>query len=144
VGTPGGGGQGASIGPYTGEDIRQYGRELRNQREAAENLRREMRQQGRDVRELTELIDRLRRLEAARVFNDPEELAQLRTSVVQGFKEFEFALRRALVGVEADRPALGGNTDVPDGYRDLVNEYFKSLSRRPASPPPSSPPPPRP
>lgn len=144
MGTPGGGGQGASIGPYSAEDVRQYGRELRNQREAAENLRRELRSQGRDVRELTELIDRLRQLEAGRVFNDAEELARLRSSVVQGFKEFEFALRRQLVGIEADRPALGGNTDVPDGYRDLVNEYFKSLSRRPSSSPPPPPPPPKP
>ena len=52
--------------------------------------------------------------------------------MVQGFKEFEFALRRQVVGAEADRPALGGNENVPPGYRDMVNEYFKSLSTKPA------------
>jgi hypothetical protein len=40
-----------------------------------------------------------------------------------------------MVGIEADRPALGGNENVPAGYRDMVNEYFKSLSRKPATPP---------
>jgi hypothetical protein len=55
--------------------------------------------------------------------------------VVQGFKEFEFTLRRQVVGAEADRPALGGNENVPAGYRDMVNEYFKSLSKPPTSPP---------
>jgi hypothetical protein len=65
----------------------------------------------------------------------------LRGDVLQGFKEFEFNLRRQVVGVEADRPALGGNESVPAGYRDMVNEYFKSLSTKPTSPPPQKPPP---
>jgi hypothetical protein len=86
------------------------------------------------------LIEQLRAIESARVFNDPDELSRLRSAVVQGFKEFEFTLRRQVVGVEADRPALGGNENVPAGYRDMVNEYFKSLSRKPAPPPTPKPP----
>jgi hypothetical protein len=73
-------------------------------------------------------------MESSRVFNDAEELAKLRTAVVEGFKAFEFALRRELAGADKDRPVLGGNEDVPPGYRELVNEYFKSLSKR--TPPP--------
>jgi hypothetical protein len=99
-----------------------------------------LQQQGRDVRELTQLIERLRALESGRVFNDAEELARLRGAVVQGFKEFEFNLRRQVVGVEADRPALGGNQNVPAGYRDMIDRYFKSLSTRPTQPPPPRPP----
>jgi hypothetical protein len=137
---PGGGGGGAATRPYSGEDVRQFGRELRGQREAAEALRRDLQQQGRDVTDLTRLIDQLRALEGSRAFNDPEELARLRGAVVQGFREFEFTLRRQLVGIEADRPALGGNDNVPAGYRDMVNEYFKSLSRRPAPQTPPRPP----
>ena len=141
----GGGAQGGGPrGPYTGEDVRQYGRELRSQRDAAEALRRELQGQGRNVEDLTNLIEQLRRLEGARAFNDPDELARLRSAVVEGFKEFEFTLRRQLAGVEADRPALGGNENVPPGYRDMVNEYFKSLSRKPTAPPPvKKPEPPR-
>ena len=97
-----------------------------------------MQGQGRNVEELTDLIEQLRSIEGTRAFNDPQELARLRASVVQGFKEFEFTLRRQIVGVEADRPALGGNENVPAGYRDMVNEYFKSLSRKPATPPPAT------
>lgn len=93
------------------------------------------------MRDLTQLIEQLRALEGARAFNDPEELARLRGAVVQGFREFEFNLRRQVVGVEADRPALGGTESVPAGYRDMVNEYFKSLSRPPSSAPPPKPPP---
>ena len=76
-------------------------------------------------------------LAIGRQLADCEELAKLRTAVVEGFKEFEFSLRRQLAGAEKDRPVLGGNEDVPQGYRDLVNEYFKSLSKK--SPPPQKP-----
>jgi hypothetical protein len=122
-------------GVYSGEDARQYGRELRSQRDEAEELRRELQRQGRNVDDLTQLIEQLRQIEQTRAFNDPAELQRLRGAVVEGFKEFEFALRRQLGGVEADRPALGGNENVPAGYRDMVNEYFKSLSKKPAPPP---------
>jgi hypothetical protein len=100
--------------------------------------------QGRNVEDLTDLIDQLRSIEGSRAFNDPTELARLRASVVQGFKEFEFTLRRQLAGAEVDRPALGGNENVPAGYRDMVNEYFKSLSRKTTPPPtPKKPEPPK-
>jgi hypothetical protein len=136
---PGGGGPGIAAGTYTGEDARQFQRELRNQREAAEALRRDLQRQGRDVTDLTQLIDKLRQLESQRAYNDPEGLARLRSSVVEGFKEFEFGLRRQLAGADADRPVLGGNEDVPQGYRDMVNEYFKSLSKRPTPKAPPKP-----
>jgi len=87
------------------------------------------------VEELNDLIQQLRALEGGKAFNDPEELARLRGAVVQGFKEYEFTLRRQLGAAEVDRPALGGNENVPAGYRDMVNEYFKSLSKKPATPP---------
>lgn len=133
----GGGAQGGGLTGgryYTPEEIRQFGRELRSQREAAEALRRELQGQGRNVEELNDLIDQLRSIEGARAFNDPEELSRLRGAVVQGFKEFEFSLRRQVVGAEDDRPALGGNANVPAGYRDMVNEYFKALSKKPVAP----------
>jgi hypothetical protein len=127
-----------AVRPYSGEDVRQYSRELRNQREAAEELRRQLQREGKDVGDLGKLIDQLRQLESQRAFNDPEELARLRGAVVDGFKEFEFGLRRQVAGADADRPVLGGNQDVPQGYRDLVNEYFKSLSKQ-QTPPPKKP-----
>ena len=97
-----------------------------------------MQAQGQNVEDLNDLINQLRNLEGTRAFNDPEELARLRGAVVQGFKEFEFSLRRQLAGADVDRPALGGNENVPPGYRDMVNEYFKSLSKKPAATPPAT------
>ncbi len=76
----------------------------------------------------------MRALEQAKTYDDPEAVAQLRASLVEGFKEFEFGLRRSLAAGENAQPALGGNDAVPAAYRDLVNEYFKSLSKRPPKP----------
>ena len=72
----------------------------------------------------------MRQLETGRSFNDPEELERLRVAVLEGFKEFEFSLRRQLGDKERDGPVLGGNDEVPPGYRDLVSEYFRSLSKK--------------
>ena len=126
-----GSGQGAPSGRLSTEEGRQFSRELRAQREAAEALRRELGKGGRSSADLDRLIARLRDLESGRSFDDPEELNRLRGAVLDGFKEFEFALRRQLGEKERDGPVLGGSDDVPAGYRDLVSEYFRSLSRKP-------------
>jgi hypothetical protein len=126
----GGGGQGLAFGGLSPEDGRQFSRELRSQRDAAEALRRDLAAGGISTADLERLIARMRELEAGRVFNDPEELERLRGSLVEGLKEFEFGLRRQLGVKEAGGPVLGGNDDVPQAYRDLVSEYFRSLSRK--------------
>ena len=134
-GTPsmqGGGGQGARVGGgrLTPEQIRQFTREYRERRADAEALRRELAREGVDVSQLDRMIAQLRALEAARVYSDPEELQRLQGAVVEGFKGFEFALRRAMEGDLTDRPLLGGSSDVPPEYRKMVEEYYKALARR--------------
>jgi hypothetical protein len=96
-----------------------------------EALSRELAAQGVDVRELNELIGRMRNLEGQGTLGEPRGLAELQGSVIQGLKAFEFALRRQIQGTSAERLLLHGNEDVPDGFRKLVEEYYKSLSNRP-------------
>ncbi|GMV08948.1 MAG: hypothetical protein AMXMBFR55_06820 [Gemmatimonadota bacterium] len=127
----GGEGQGApGAGRLSPDDVRQFSRELRAQREGAEVLRRDLARDGRSTSDLDRLIARLRRLESGRAFSAPEEFARLRAAVLEGFKEFEFSLRRQLAERERQGPVLGGGDDVPPGYRDLVSEYFRALSRK--------------
>ena len=49
-------------------------------------------------------------------------------SVIQGLKDFEFALRRDL-GAEIERLFLSGSDDVPPEYREMVEKYYESLSK---------------
>ncbi len=131
---PGGGVGGGFGGRLSPEDVRQFSRELRGQREDAETLRRELAASGRSTADLERLIARLRALESEKAFQNPGDLSKLRSAVVEGFKEFEFALRREFGDADGDRPTLGGGDEVPAGYRELVNEYFRSLARRPIRP----------
>ena len=130
-----GGGQGAPMGGWnlTPEQIRQFSREYGQRRADAEALRRELSREGVDVSQLDQMIAQLRALESARVYDDPEELQRLQASVVERFKGFEFALRRAMEGELTDRPLLGGTSDVPAEYRKMVEEYYKALARKDAA-----------
>ena len=124
----GGGGAG---GPYSADDIRQFSRELRERRQDAEDLRRDLAQQGYDVADLDRLLARMRQLDNERILNNAEEVQQLQASVIEGLKAYEYALRRQIEGTTKEKLFLGGNDDVPEGFRKLVEDYYKSLSSRP-------------
>lgn len=116
---------------FTVEEARQLSRELRARREAAQALRRAVAGTGVDTRELDRAIARLGALDGAAVLGDERALQQLRAGVIEAMQSFEFALRRKIGTAESGGPVLGGGEGVPAQYRDMVNEYFKSLSKKP-------------
>ena len=59
--------------------------------------------------------------------------ARLQDEVVQGLKRFEFALRRELQ-LGSERVFLSGSEEVPATFRELVEEYYRALSREPGGP----------
>ena len=127
-GGPGGVGRGET---FTAEEARQLSRELRARREAAQQLRRGLQGAGVDTKDLDRAIARLGALDGEKVLGNAEAMQQLRAGVVEDLKAFEFALRRKLGAAETGGPALGGSESVPAQYREMVNEYFKSLARKP-------------
>ena len=58
-----------------------------------------------------------------------ESSSGCRRQVAEGLKRFEFTLRRKVEDSQGDQPALTATDEVPRGYRDLVAEYDRSLSR---------------
>jgi len=48
-------------------------------------------------------------------------------------KQLEFGLRRELEGESQDRVFISGSDDVPRGFEDLVDEYYRALSRSPSN-----------
>ena len=94
----------------------------------AEQLREELAREGIDVSELADAIARLRELDDSRVYEDMDEIERLQDAVLLGLKDFEFSLRRQVVGPEADRLFLSGSEEVPEEYRELVEQYYRSLS----------------
>ena len=117
--------------PLNPNQIRQFRNEIGERLEQAQELRRRLAAEGRDVGDLDAVIRGLRALDNQRVYADAAELERLQTTVVEGLKEFEFGLRRELEGPAADKLFLSGGDEVPEGYRELVEEYYRSLSERP-------------
>jgi hypothetical protein len=112
----------------TPEDIRQLRGEVREWTNEAAQLRRELAAENIDPRELDEILRALRRLDDPRVYQDVSELARLQSTIAEGLKRFEFGLRRR-VDADASSIVLSGSDEVPDAFRKLVQEYYRSLAR---------------
>ena len=73
----------------------------------------------------------MKEFENKQIFLNPLGIDELQAQVVEDLKQFEFWLRRELQGLDEDELLLLGSEPVPDEYRSLVEEYFRSLSRSP-------------
>jgi hypothetical protein len=62
-------------------------------------------------------------------YEDQGEASQLQSAVTESAKTFEFALRRAMHADEATRPVLGADPQVPERFKALVEEYYRSLGK---------------
>jgi hypothetical protein len=109
---------------------RQLRRELRDRLGELRELRNQLRGQGVDTGPLDGILDRLGRMDNQGTVGTPRGLDELDRAVVQGLKEFEFALRRQLLGGDTPPGALGAAEGVPPEYRAMVEEYYRRLSQR--------------
>ena len=115
-------------GRYTSEQIRQFRAEARQRAADAEQLKRMLQGQKIDAKELDDIIKGLRRLDDEGLYANPETLARLEQSVTDNIKRFEYTLRRRL-DANASQVFLSGTDDVPEQYRKLVEQYYRSLSK---------------
>jgi len=112
------------------EDIRQLRGEVREWTGEAQQLRRDLTAENIDPRELDEILRALRQLDDPRVYQDVSELQRLQSVVAEGLKRFEFGLRRQ-ADVNQNAIVLSGSDEVPEEFRKLVQEYYRSLARTP-------------
>jgi hypothetical protein len=122
---------GVPNGRLSADDIRQFSREFRDQRQSAEQLKRELQEMGVDPSDLNRMIEQMRQLESGKNYDDPIALERLQQSLIEGLMAFEFARRRQVEGNDRGRPVLGASGDVPAGFRQMVDEYYRSLSKKP-------------
>ena len=86
--------------------------------------------QGIDPKALDEVLKNLKALDDNRVYQDAATLERLQSAVAEGMKRFEFALRRQSE-MKGSEVFLSGADDVPEAYRKLVEQYYRSLSKAP-------------
>jgi uncharacterized protein DUF4175 len=136
-----GGAYGGNYGGYNGgywggrwnpDDIRQFRGQFREWANDAEALRRQLQQAGVNPRDLDDVLRDLRALDNDRVYVDPKGLEQLQAAAIDKLKRFEFTLRRKADSGN-DSLSLSGSDQVPDGFRQAIEEYYRSLAKRPAS-----------
>ena len=110
-------------------EIRDFRREFEQRLGDAEALRRYLNEAGANAPEMSEVIDDLRALASARPYGDLPELARLQNELRENLQRLEFRIRREVEGDGSDRAVLSGFDEVPEGFRALVEEYFRALSR---------------
>jgi hypothetical protein len=118
---------GAAAG--SGDRERQLRGEMRRRAGELRELRRELGQEGVDAGPLDEIARRLERMDAPGAIGTPRGLEQLAEAIL-ALKDFEFALRRRMMGDEAAPAVLTAGEDVPAEYRALVEEYYRRLAER--------------
>jgi hypothetical protein len=140
-----GGGGNTSGGPFAGggagnrrpgdaafdpRDVRQWQREFRERGSEAQELQRLLNAENfGDVGDLNQVIQAMRQLDDSRIYRDADEIARLQSFVLEGLKRFEYRLRREVDG-DSDDLYLAGSEEAPAEFRDLIDEYFKSLAEQ--------------
>ena len=115
-------------GRLTPNDIRQFRGEARQWLNDAQQLRRLVQGQNVDAKELENILKGLRALDDDQVYQSLAELQRLQTAVAEGLKRFEFNLRRQ-TDLKGNEAFVNGAEEVPEEFRKLVEEYYKSLSK---------------
>jgi hypothetical protein len=115
-------------GRLSEEAIRQMRGEVRQFTGEAAELRRMLNAENLDPRELDEILRALRQLDDPRVYQNVTELQRLQSQVAEGLKRFEFGLRRQ-VDADGNTVVLSGTDEVPEQFRKLVEQYYRSLAK---------------
>lgn len=113
---------------FDSQDIRQWQREFQERMSEAQDIRRLLDQEGFSAGDLDEVIQSMREFDDPRVYQNSEVIAQLQTLILEELKRFEYRLRRE-VDSESEELFLASSDDVPPGFRDLIEEYYRVLSR---------------
>ena len=131
VGNPLGGGGWGERRPgsyFEPGDIRQWQREFQERLGDAQDIRRLLQQEGFAAGELDDIIRRMQEFDDTRVYQSIDVLASLQTEILEELKRFEYRLRRE-IDAESEELFLAASDDVPPGFRELIEEYYRALSR---------------
>jgi len=113
------------------EEARQFRAEVRQMATAGEQLRRTVGKE--DQAAVADMLKKLRALDSDQVFKDPAQFDRLQAQAADAVKRFEFNLRRR-AELKGNEVLLSGDGDVPEEFRKLVEQYYKSLSKGPEKP----------
>ncbi|MCH7532982.1 MAG: DUF4175 family protein [Gemmatimonadetes bacterium] len=116
--------------PFSDEEIRQLRSEFGQRIDQVRALQERLREAGQgSARDLQAVLEAMARLEREGIYADPAQVAGLNEDILNSLKRLEFGLRREVEGEPEQGATLTGSDEVPDGYRELVEEYYRALAR---------------
>jgi hypothetical protein len=121
-----GSGYGGGIDPQSAD------REWRQRLREAEELRQSL--EGADpnlASEAARLARRMRELQLEKILADPDEVARLKSQIIDGIHQLELQISRALREGRDDYLRPVGEEEIPPEFRARVEEYYRRLAARP-------------
>ncbi len=115
--------------PLTPEEIRQFRNEIGQRGDQVREMQQQFREAGRSEQELQAVLEAMARLEREGTYSDPTQVNLLQEKILNTLKRLEFGLRREVEGDSSRGATLRGADEVPEGYRELVEEYYRALAR---------------
>ena len=115
-------------------DPRQLANQARNLANDAQQIRGDLQRAGvqaRDLKPVDDVIKALRDMTDANKLQNPKGLQDLYSTAVEKFKMLEFEMRKR-VDTTNEQLFLSGSDDVPPAFRSLIEQYYRSLNKKPA------------
>jgi len=115
----------------TPEQVRQFEKEYQLRFKEGQELARQLRHRPDLSAQVEDILKRMKGMPTARMLADQAELARLKTSVIEGFRELELQLSRELNQIaRKENIRLTKDDDIPKEYRKQVEDYYRALSEK--------------
>ena len=114
---------------FTPDDIRQFREEISQWSREVQALRQDLVDENLDIdlKDLDAILRVLGQLEDTQVSKTVADLERFQTFVTEHIKRFEYLLRRQ-VNENNTEVLLSGVDEVPESFRAMVQQYYRSLS----------------
>ncbi len=110
-------------------DIDNFRREFEHRRGVLERYASVLTSDEHGARDISKLVQEMRELEDAEIYRDPQRALRRQRELIADLKVLELRLRNNAEKSESRTLPSTGNDSVPPNYRELVEEYFRTLSR---------------
>ena len=121
----------AGIPRLTPEQVRQFDKEYQLRFREGQELARQLRDRPELAAQVEDILKRMKGMPTARMLADEAELARLKGSVIEGFRQLELQLSRELNEIaRKDNIRLSKDEDIPKEYRKQVEDYYRALAEK--------------
>ena len=117
-------------------DSRQLANQAKQLATDAQNIRGDLQRAGvqaKDLKPVDDVIKALKDMTTEKNLQNPKGLQDLYSTAVEKFKMLEFEMRKR-IDTTNEQLFLSGSDDVPPAFRSLIEQYYRSLNKKPTGP----------